>query len=46
MVTGDLVDCDASYAPMVARKLADLAPRDGVFACLGNHDYYAGRRGG
>jgi uncharacterized protein len=42
VVTGDLVDIDSSYAPLVGRKLADLAPRDGVFACLGNHDHYAG----
>jgi len=42
VVTGDLVDFDPAYAPLVARKLADLAPRDGVFAILGNHDYYAG----
>lgn len=42
VVTGDLVDIEPRYAPLVARKLADLAPRDGVWACLGNHDYYAG----
>jgi len=42
VVTGDLVDFDPAYAPLVARKLADLAPRDGVFAILGNHDYYTG----
>jgi hypothetical protein len=42
VVTGDMIDFDAAFAPLVARKLADLAPRDGVFACLGNHDYYAG----
>jgi predicted MPP superfamily phosphohydrolase len=43
VVTGDIVDFDPAYTPLVARKLADLAPRDGVFAILGNHDYYAGR---
>jgi len=42
LVTGDLVDLEAKYAPLIARKLVDLAPRDGVWACLGNHDYYAG----
>jgi predicted MPP superfamily phosphohydrolase len=42
VVTGDLVDFDRAFGPLVARKLADLAARDGVFACLGNHDYYAG----
>jgi predicted MPP superfamily phosphohydrolase len=41
-VTGDLVDIEPAFAPLVARKLADLPSRDGVFACLGNHDYYAG----
>lgn len=43
-VTGDLVDIDPVFAPLIARKLADLPARDGVFTCLGNHDYYAGAR--
>jgi len=42
VVTGDIVDSDASFTPVFAGKLAAFAPRDGVFACLGNHDYYAG----
>ena len=42
VVTGDMVDFDPAFAPLVARKLAAVAPRDGIFACLGNHDYYAG----
>jgi uncharacterized protein len=42
VVTGDLVDFDPRRAPALSRALADLAPRDGVFAILGNHDYYAG----
>jgi predicted MPP superfamily phosphohydrolase len=42
VVTGDLVDFDPVYAPLAARKLADLPARDGVTAILGNHDYYAG----
>jgi predicted MPP superfamily phosphohydrolase len=42
VVTGDLVDLDPSHAPAVARAIADLAPRDGTWAILGNHDYYAG----
>jgi predicted MPP superfamily phosphohydrolase len=42
VVTGDLVDNDATFAPLVARRLVDLPARDGVFASLGNHDYYAG----
>jgi uncharacterized protein len=39
--TGDMVDFDPDFAPKVARKLTDLAVRDGVAAVLGNHDYYA-----
>jgi predicted MPP superfamily phosphohydrolase len=42
VVTGDLVDYSTSYAPLIARKLADIAPRDGVAVILGNHDHYAG----
>ncbi len=42
VVTGDLVDFDPAYAPMVARALATLRARDGVFAIPGNHDYYSG----
>ncbi len=41
VVTGDIVDFDERYAPLVARKLGDLPARDGVKAILGNHDYYA-----
>jgi len=43
-VTGDLVDDDVRFAPLVARKLSALDPRDGIVGCLGNHDYYAGAR--
>jgi predicted MPP superfamily phosphohydrolase len=42
VVTGDLVDFDARYAPMLAGKLGGIVARDGVFAIFGNHDYYAG----
>jgi predicted MPP superfamily phosphohydrolase len=42
VVTGDIVDFDERYAPLIARKLGDASPRDGVTAILGNHDYYAG----
>jgi len=41
VVTGDLVDFDAGLAPMVASRIASLAPRDGVVGILGNHDYTA-----
>ena len=42
VVTGDLVDFDPACARLTARKLAELTPRDGVTAILGNHDTYAG----
>ncbi len=41
VVTGDFVDFDAGLAPMVASRIAGVAPRDGVVGILGNHDYYA-----
>jgi predicted MPP superfamily phosphohydrolase len=41
VVTGDIVDFDSGNAALVARKLSAIAPRDGVAAVLGNHDYYA-----
>ena len=45
VATGDLVDFDSRFTARLATELARLAPRDGVFAVLGNHDYYAGREG-
>jgi predicted MPP superfamily phosphohydrolase len=42
VATGDLVDFDRTFGAMVAGKLAGLPARDGVFAILGNHDYYTG----
>ncbi|HEX6277329.1 MAG TPA: metallophosphoesterase [Polyangiaceae bacterium] len=44
VLTGDLIDHDASFAETLgrfARRLAPLA-REGVTAITGNHDYYAG----
>jgi hypothetical protein len=41
VATGDLLDFDARFAPWLARKLYEVRGRDGVFAVLGNHDYYA-----
>ncbi|AKU99252.1 putative phosphoesterase [Labilithrix luteola] len=41
VATGDLVDFDPGFAPMIASRLADVAARDGAFAVLGNHDHYA-----
>jgi predicted MPP superfamily phosphohydrolase len=56
VLTGDLLDHDASYAPLLGQLVRALSPlaRDGVFVIPGNHDYYAGveavldaaRRGG
>lgn len=44
VLTGDLVDHDPRYAPMLGRLVRRLSPlaRDGVAMCPGNHDYYAG----
>ncbi|MEO6421079.1 MAG: metallophosphoesterase, partial [Polyangiaceae bacterium] len=42
VATGDLVDIDPSFAPLMARALGALRARDGVAAILGNHDYYTG----
>lgn len=42
VATGDLVDYDASLSYLVAKYLHSVAPRDGAFAILGNHDHYAG----
>lgn len=44
VLTGDLLDHDPSYVPVLARfarSLGALAPQ-GVFAIPGNHDHYAG----
>ncbi|HEY8427138.1 MAG TPA: metallophosphoesterase [Sandaracinaceae bacterium] len=57
VLTGDLVDHDAAFAPLLGRlvrRLSELGARDGVAVIPGNHDYYAGiehvldaaRRGG
>lgn len=42
--TGDLVDFDPAYIPLMTRALASIRARDGVVAILGNHDYYTGAR--
>jgi predicted MPP superfamily phosphohydrolase len=39
-VTGDLITSGAAHVESVARALGGLRGRDGVFACLGNHDYF------
>ncbi len=42
VLTGDLVDHDASDIPLAARWLSRLPARLGVAAIPGNHDHYAG----
>ncbi len=44
VLTGDLVDHDASQVEALGRLVRRLSPlaRDGVVAVVGNHDYYAG----
>lgn len=39
-VTGDLIANGATFVPVVAASLGRLRARDGVFACMGNHDYF------
>ncbi len=45
VMTGDLLDHDAAYAPWLGRLVRafdELGARDGVAMIPGNHDYYAG----
>ena len=44
VLTGDLVDHDPRYVPLLSQLVSRLSPiaRDGVVAIPGNHDYYAG----
>jgi uncharacterized protein len=39
-VTGDLITSGADYVPAVAACLGELRAPDGVFGCMGNHDYF------
>jgi predicted MPP superfamily phosphohydrolase len=39
-VTGDLITSGDGYVTSVAAALGRLRARDGVFACMGNHDYF------
>lgn len=39
-VTGDLITHGDAYVEPVARALGGLRAKDGVFACMGNHDYF------
>ncbi|MES1209200.1 MAG: metallophosphoesterase, partial [Pseudomonadota bacterium] len=40
VVTGDLIASGSQFVPVVAGALGKLAARDGVFASMGNHDYF------
>jgi predicted MPP superfamily phosphohydrolase len=40
-VTGDLIASGPAFVATVARELGALAAPDGVFASMGNHDYFA-----
>jgi predicted MPP superfamily phosphohydrolase len=39
-VTGDLITSGPDYVDVVAEELGKLSGRDGVFAAMGNHDYF------
>ncbi len=40
VITGDMLTTGTAYHDDVVAVLSELRARDGVFACLGNHDYY------
>ena len=40
-LTGDLADGQASRIARHLEPIKELAARDGIFACTGNHEYYA-----
>ncbi len=42
VLTGDLIDFDRAYLPILLASLGKLEARDGIKAILGNHDYYTG----
>jgi predicted MPP superfamily phosphohydrolase len=39
-VTGDLITSGSAFVSVVAGALGGLSARDGVFAAMGNHDYF------
>jgi predicted MPP superfamily phosphohydrolase len=42
VVTGDIVHNSPAFARLAAEAIASVPTRLGTFACLGNHDFYAG----
>lgn len=42
VVTGDLIDGQGDNLAPLAARLRQLAPRDGMYAILGNHEAFAG----
>lgn len=42
LLTGDILDSNPTYIPIFFPYLKALRARLGTFACLGNHDHYAG----
>lgn len=43
-LTGDMVDGETADRAADVKPLADLRARRGVFACMGNHEYYSGMK--
>jgi predicted MPP superfamily phosphohydrolase len=42
VVTGDIVHNSPAFARQAAEAIASIPSRHGIFACLGNHDFWAG----
>ena len=42
VVTGDIVHNSPAFARNAAEAIASIPTRHGIFACLGNHDFWAG----
>ncbi|NOY06910.1 MAG: hypothetical protein GXO82_09840 [Chlorobi bacterium] len=42
LFAGDLITSGKAYIPFAARSMKSIQSRYGVFACLGDHDYWSG----
>jgi uncharacterized protein len=40
VATGDFIASGSTFVPVVAAAFQKLSARDGVYACMGNHDYF------